>query len=112
MSFWREHNELDNALGRLVARGGLGAEHEGAGQKVHVGVVVEHGLQMGYQHGAHKLALIFVQPLYLYVHDGAGVEDEAVVELHGEGGKVLLIQRFISPRRRVRRRQMQNPAAL
>ena len=86
----KRKNELDDALCGVIPRCGLCAEHEGAGREVYVGLFVQQVLQAGYEHGAHELALILVQTLYLHIQNCIRVEDKAVL-LAGEGCEILLV---------------------
>ena len=67
MVFARSAMKLDDLLGEVVARGRLGAEEVGVGDKVGVGVLPQ--LLVGGQdvQGVQVLALVLVQALDLYV---------------------------------------------
>ena len=63
-------------FGHVVARGRLGAEEEGLGREVHIGIVLQLLVQAHDVQHVEQLALILMQALDLYVEDGVGVEDD------------------------------------
>ncbi len=68
-------DELDDALGAAVARGGLGAKDKGAGRRIVVGVVKQAVVKVHDVQDVQKLALVFVQALYLDVKNAVRVKE-------------------------------------
>ena len=86
-------DEVDDPLGHGVARGGLGAEEEGLGRGVQVGVVLQLLVQVDDVQRVQQLALVLVQALHLHVEDGVGVQHHALGfrAIGGKGSLVLLL---------------------
>ena len=83
-------DEVDDALGHGVARGGLGAEQEGLGREVQAGIILQALVQVDDLQDVQQLALVLVQALYLHIEDGVGVQHHTLV-LPGVGGKGQLV---------------------
>ena len=66
--------QLDDALGHVVARGGLGAEDEGLGLQVEVGIFLQIKIQTDHVEGVEQLSLVLVQTLDLHVKDRVGIQ--------------------------------------
>ena len=60
-------DKADDLFGKLVARGGLGAEQVGAGLKVGGGVRLDIQVVLEDLQGIEVLALIFMQTLDLHI---------------------------------------------
>ena len=53
---------MDDALGHGVARGGLGAEEEGMGIEIHVGIIPQLLVEIDNVHGVEQLDVYKRQP--------------------------------------------------
>ena len=84
---------MDNPLGYSVAGRGLGAEQEGVGHQIHVGVIPQHLVEVDDVHGVEELPLVLMEALDLHVENGVGIEDDPLLLL-GVGSEVLLVRLF------------------
>ena len=81
------HNQADDQLGHVVARGRLAAEDHRAGRQVFA--VAEAQVALHDLQGGQVLTLVFMDPLYLHIEQGGGVHQHVGV-VADRGGQALL----------------------
>ena len=86
-------DELDNLLGDVIPRRGLGPEQEGLGREVHVGIVTKLLVEIYNVQDVEQLALVLVQALDLDIKNRVGVQDDPRLLGHvvGKAALVLLL---------------------